>query len=201
MVPVAVVAVPWLPLLPFPWLPLFPLFPLSFPLPFAPFPFPLLVAEPVTVATVATLEAEAVLALLAAILPDVLWLLPVVTAVVPELDELQIVSLFAALRDVPDAVELSRARPCVTLWKLRRTSPIEEAMRVTPGLAEAVPAVRFLHPFAALRGADGPALGTGTRAERRRAGLALFDRVERARSAERETWLCPARRSSRAGPA
>ena len=64
--------------------------------------------------------------------------MPVAAAVVvePEFDELQIVSLFAALREVPDAAELSRARPWVTLWKLSRTSPIDDEMRVIKQLKD-----------------------------------------------------------------
>ena len=99
-------------------------------------------------------------------LPDapllvVLWLLAPV-AVVPELDELQIVSLFGAFRVGPETDELSRARPCVTLLKFRRTSPIEADSRVT-GLAGVRLALCCVCPIAALRGAENPAFGTGTR--------------------------------------
>ena len=90
-------------------------------------------------------------------------MLLVPTAVVPELDELQIVSLFAAFRVAPEVDELSRARPCVTLLKFNRTSPIDADMRITPSLAEVVLACRCVCPFAALRGAERPAFGIGTR--------------------------------------
>ena len=106
--------------------------------------------DPVTAATVVTtLEAAAVLvpvavlaAVLATLLPVLIWLVLETAELVVEADALQIVFVLAAFRDPPRPDAASRARPWVTRWKFNRTSPIEDEMRVTPGFAEFMPACR-----------------------------------------------------------
>jgi hypothetical protein len=72
----------------------------------------------------------------------VLWLVLATAELVVELDGLQTVASLAAFRVPPLTGEESRARPWVTRWKLRRTSPIEDEMRMTPGFVSLVPACR-----------------------------------------------------------
>src|SRR6185503_13652118 len=133
-----------------------------------PLPFPLLpLPPPLTAATVLlTPEAAAELAPLAATLLLLPWPLFAEATSVPELDEPQIVSLLAAFRAPPCAADLSCARPCVARWTFRRTSPIDDEMRVTPCLAGCTLACRdgwTPCPFVAWRIAVKPPRGTGMR--------------------------------------
>jgi hypothetical protein len=127
--------------LPFPLAP-FPL-PFAFPFPF-PFPFPLPVPATTVVTTPATTLAPplaAVPALLTVLLPLLLvllllllWLLLATDELVADPEESQTVVVLEAFLVTPPALDVSRARPWVTRWKFRWTSPIEDEMRVTPGL-------------------------------------------------------------------
>ena len=64
-----------------------------------------------------------------------LWLLLATDELVADPEESQTVVVLEAFLVTPPALDVSRARPWVTRWKFRWTSPIEDEMRVTPGLA------------------------------------------------------------------
>ena len=120
--------------------------------------------DEVTLVAVTKTVAPEVAALLALLLP-LPWPLFERAALSPGPDEPQTVFLLlAAFRALPCGAALSRARPCVTRWTSKRTSPIGDEMRVTPCPAGCAPACRddwAPGPSAALRGAGRPARRTG----------------------------------------
>src|SRR6202171_5226794 len=86
-----------------------------------------------------------------------------VDAATPASCETKPVSLAATFRAVPGFELPPWARPWVTLWKFRLTSPSDADIRVTPCLAPPAspcPRARVNCPLAAWRGAESPDFGT-----------------------------------------